>query len=317
LEYPLHGSRIGMALKIPSKAPRDDKTSKIKRITESILGLPTLPTVVAQMIEMVDNPKTSAASLARLISSDQSLTAKILKLANSAYYGFPREISTVNLAIVVLGFNAVKDMGLSVSILEAFSNSAETDLFELTKFWEHSIGCGVAARMLAKKFNYRISGEAFVAGLLHDMGKVVLNQYLRYDLIKVLKIADERKCPLIEAEQEVLEVTHPQIGAWLAEKWNLPEHIVEVITFHHDPVNADRSPELVGIVYLANILCHLCRIGNSGEVVIPEISLVLWEWLQSKQIYVETGELEKYSQDFLEELAKAETFINFIQSKGN
>ena len=118
--------------------------NRIKRITESIIGLPTLPTVVAKMIELVDNPRTSASSLARLIATDQALTARILKLANSAYYGFSREISTVNMAIVVLGFNTVKDMGLSLSVFDVFKTGKPNASFDLTRFWEHSIACGIA-----------------------------------------------------------------------------------------------------------------------------------------------------------------------------
>jgi HD-like signal output (HDOD) protein len=145
---------------------------RIRKIAESVIGLPTLPTVVSRLIELVDSPRTSAALLARLISADQALTAKVLKLANSAYYGFPREISTVNMAIVVLGFNAVKEMGLSISVFDVFKKTASSPLFDVAQFWEHSVGCGVAARMLARNYRPAIAGEAFVAGLLHDVGKV-------------------------------------------------------------------------------------------------------------------------------------------------
>src|SRR5512133_1566252 len=140
-------------------------TLRIKRITESILGLPTLPTVVSKMIELVDNPRTSAASLSRLISTDQALTARLLKLANSAYYGFQREISTVNMAIVVLGFNTVKDMGLSLSVFDMFKEGDTAGAFDTTQFWEHSVGCGIAARAIARFCGHRLAGEAFVAGL--------------------------------------------------------------------------------------------------------------------------------------------------------
>ena len=157
--------------------------NRIKRITESIIGLPTLPTVVAKMIELVDNPRTSASSLARLIATDQALTARILKLANSAYYGFSREISTVNMAIVVLGFNTVKDMGLSLSVFDVFKTGKPNASFDLTRFWEHSIACGIAARMLARSYRSRYAGEAFVAGLLHDIGKVILNQYFQSEFL--------------------------------------------------------------------------------------------------------------------------------------
>ena len=192
--------------------------SRIKRITESIIGLPTLPTVVSKMIELVDSPRTSAASLARLISTDQALTAKILKLANSAYYGFPREISTVNMAIVILGFNTVKDMGLSLSVFDVFKNTESTDSFDISRFWEHSVACGVAARMLARSYRSRYAGEAFVAGLLHDIGKVILNQYFHTEFLEIMNLTAHHALTLEEAEDKVIGTRHTQVGAWLAEK---------------------------------------------------------------------------------------------------
>ena len=211
------------------------KINKIKSLTEKVIGLPTLPTVVSKMIELVDNPKTSARSLTNLISTDQALTAKILKLANSAYYGFPREIATVNLAVVVLGFNTVKDMGLSLSVMDAFKSANEDGIFEMSDFWEHSIGCAVGAKMLARSLGYRVSSEAFVAGLLHDMGKVVISQYLREDFKKIINKVYKERCDLRIAEIEVLGVTHAKVGAWLAKKWNMPKCIVHSIEFHHKP----------------------------------------------------------------------------------
>ena len=239
---------------------------EIKKVTESIISLPTLPVVVSKMIEMVDNPKTSTASLARLISIDQSLTAKILKLANSAYYGFPREISTVNMAIVVLGFNTVKNMGLSLSVFDMFKDAEGGALFDVSKFWEHSIGCGAASRMIARRMKYRFVGEAFVAGLLHDIGKVILNQYVHKEFMETLRLASLGKVSLDEAEEEVMGTGHAEVGSWLAEKWNLPKIIVESITFHHEPWEAKAEPLLVAIVNVADYLCHLCNIGISGRL---------------------------------------------------
>ena len=114
----------------------------------------TLPTVITQFISLIDNPKTSARNVAQLISTDQALTAKILKLANSAFYGFPREIATVDLAVVVLGFETVKNLGLTVSVLERFSGQGDNSQFDRQKFWEHSIACGVAAKLMAAVFEY-------------------------------------------------------------------------------------------------------------------------------------------------------------------
>jgi len=155
----------------------EHKQQQIKKITQSIIGLPALPTVITQMIGLIGNPKTSARDVARLIATDQALTAKILKLANSAFCGFPRTISTANHAIVVLGLETVKSLVLNVSVLERFAGSSKDTSFDHQKFWEHCIACGVAARLLAGKLRYWIQEEAFAAGILHDIGKLILSQY--------------------------------------------------------------------------------------------------------------------------------------------
>jgi len=145
----------------------EQRQRRIKKITQSIIGLPTLPAVITQMIGLIDNPKTSGRQVAQLIATDQALTAKILKLANSAFYGFPREIATVQHAVVILGFETVKSLGLSVSVLQRFAGPSDNAQFDRQLFWEHSIACGVSARLLAAKLRYRLPGEAFAAGILH------------------------------------------------------------------------------------------------------------------------------------------------------
>ncbi|MEW6041530.1 MAG: HDOD domain-containing protein [Elusimicrobiota bacterium] len=289
------------------------KIRRIKQIAERIIGLPTLPTVVAKMIELVDNPKTSASSLAKLISSDQALTAKILKLANSAYYGFPREISTVNLAIVVLGFNTVKDMGLSVSVLDAFTDMDDIEHFEMSRFWEHSIGVGVAAKMLAHTFEYRVAGEAFVAGLLHDVGKLILNQYLHSDFLAVLKKANQEKRELKDVEIEIIGATHAQVGAWLAERWRLPRMIVDSIEFHHRIGETNNVSELVFFTYLADFLCRRAKIGTSGNGVEPTLTPEAEEILKKKSIPFSQEDIDILQMNFLVEFEKAQGFIDFIR----
>jgi putative nucleotidyltransferase with HDIG domain len=288
---------------------------RIKKVTESIISLPTLPTVVTKMIELVDNPKTSAASLARLISTDQALTAKILKLANSAYYGFPREISTVNMAIVVLGFNTVKDMGLSLSVFEVFKDADTGAHFDVSKFWEHSIACGAASRMLARRLKYRFVGEAFVAGLLHDIGKVILNQYVHKEFVEIIAIAATGETTIEIAENSIIGTGHPQVGSWLAEKWNLPKIIVESIAFHHDPWEAKTEPLLVAIVSVANYLSHLCKIGNSGRVIPIKPDRRTWDIFQNAMVPLDEVDLETLSTEFLIEFDRTETIMSFIHEE--
>jgi putative nucleotidyltransferase with HDIG domain len=288
---------------------------RIKKVTESIISLPTLPTVVSKMIDLVDNPKTSAASLARLISTDQALTAKILKLANSAYYGFPREISTVNMAIVVLGFNTVKDMGLSLSVFEVFKDAEGGRVFDVSKFWEHSIGCGAASRMIARRLKYRFVGEAFVAGLLHDIGKVILNQYVHKEFVDIIGLAASGETSLEVAEEKIIGTGHPQVGSWLAEKWNLPKIIVESIAFHHDPWEAKMEPLLVAIVSVANYLCHLCNIGNSGRANPVKPDQKTWELFRNAELPLDEPDLETLCTEFLIEFDRTETIMSFIHEE--
>lgn len=249
----------------PETTMRQDRTQRLRRVTEKIIGLPTLPTIVTQLIALVGNPKSSARDVAQLISTDQALTAKILKVANSAFYGFARKIATVQLAIVVLGFEAVKNLSLSVAVLKRFSAGQDHTLFDRQRFWEHTIGCAVAGRMLARRLRPRMEGEAFVGGILHDIGKLILIEYFPNEFTEALELAHAEGLHIVEAEEKVLGVTHADVGGWLAEKWNLPEPLVETITCHHRPYERERPEALVLVVHMANALVRHCGVGCSGD----------------------------------------------------
>jgi putative nucleotidyltransferase with HDIG domain len=249
-----------------------DQAKRVRRITDSIISLPTLPTIIAKMLELVDNPKTSAGALSGIIMQDQVLTARILKLANSSFYAFPRQIATVKLALVVLGFENVKEMALSLSVLNSFKGE-NNKYFDTSLFWQHSVAVGACTRMLARETCYRLAGEAFVAGLLHDIGKIVLNQYMPEEFAEIQTRVWERNQPTEQAELDVIGVTHAQVGAWLAERWNLPVILVEAIKFHLHPEECPRNPELALLVYLGDYLAAQCNLGKSGSpgtTLIPE-----------------------------------------------
>jgi len=294
----------------------EQKQQRLKKITQSIIGLPTLPTVITQMIGLIDNPKTSARDVARLISTDQALTAKILKLANSAFYGFPREISTVNHAIVVLGFETVKSLGLSVSVLERFASGSEDSSFDRQKFWEHSIACGVAARVLAGKLRYRVQGEAFAAGILHDIGKLILSQYFPNEFTEIMQIVLEQDVYIGKAEEMVLGVTHAEIGSWLAEKWNLPKQLVETISFHHAPGRLERGAELPSLIHLADFLCRRERIGDGGGRRFPTLDPAS---LRTFGIHEEPRAAMKriwgYGELLQQEMEKADAFTSIVRGE--
>ncbi len=224
----------------------------IKEQVQSIIQLPALPMVALEVVEMVDNPKTSASKLGKVISTDQALTAKVLKIANSPFYGFPKKISTIDFAIIVLGYDALKEIVISISLVNSLQKKSD-HYFDAKSFWDHSIASGVLARRLARDLKYRVSGEVFVGGLLHDMGLSVLHRDFRNEFKRIVEIARDTDLSFLEAEETVLGVTHADIGGWLAERWNLPDHLAEAIKYHHAPAQAARSPELVALIHCADV----------------------------------------------------------------
>jgi putative nucleotidyltransferase with HDIG domain len=284
-----------------------DQAKRVRKITDSIISLPTLPTIIAKMLELVDNPKTSAGALSGIIMQDQVLTAKILKMANSSFYAFPRQIATVKLALVVLGFENVKEMALSLSVLNSFKGE-NNKYFDTSQFWQHSISVGACTRMLARETCYRLVGEAFVAGLLHDIGKIVLNQYLPKEFSEIQTRIWEHGQTTEEAERAVLGVTHAEVGSWLAERWNLPEILVEAIRWHAHPEECPRNPELALLVYLGDYLSAKCALGKSGSPGLEKIPAPIVE-LAAKVLSLSPEALEAYRPALYAEYDKASGFM--------
>jgi putative nucleotidyltransferase with HDIG domain len=294
-------------------APRVDK-EYLKKITQTIINLPTLPTVVAKMLELIDDPRSSARSLTRLVNTDQVLTARILKLANSAFYGFPNPISTINLAVVVLGFDTIKNLGLSVAVISRFARAkSDGELLDYSRFWEHSVGVGVASRMLARRLGLRaIEGEAFVAGLIHDIGKVILSQYQTVRYSECLHMAHSQEMLLTRAEEQVFEVNHAEVGSWLARKWNLPPALVEAIRLHHVPLTAKVRPELCALVHFGDILARAARVGSGGDPLVPPFYRGVLRLLPLRLDDSGRVDLPYYLEALRQEMEQAETFTSIV-----
>ena len=232
----------------------------LKEKVQNIIQLPALPTIAVEVASLIDNPNTSVSRITQVISADQVLTAKVLKIANSPFYGFQKKISTLDFAIMVLGFDSLKEILISVSLISAFKKKQDR-FFDSRQFWEHSLASGIAARTLARQLGYRISGESFVAGLLHDIGILVTHQYFHEDYKTIVETVTEGKATFEDTEQAVLFATHGEIGAWLAERWNLPDQLIEAIKFHHTPEMAERNPQLTALIHFVDYLCHKLAIG--------------------------------------------------------
>ncbi len=248
-------------------------SQNIDYIISRIRDLPTLPDVVAEISRKTSDPKTNAREIGELISRDLSISSKVLKTVNSARYGFKRCISDIRGAIVVLGFDAVRDLSLSIAVFNSLEHKGRTGVFDRTLFWEHSLGVAVASEAIGRMVRYPNPSEIFLAGLLHDIGKVVLDIFTPDDFEVALDMAIEENVLLYEAEKRVFGFTHCEAGLALAKKWTLAENLREAIGYHHNPspVMANIDYNMTAIVHLADILVRALEIGNGGDSRIPAV----------------------------------------------
>ena len=260
-----------------------DKVS-LKKLIDKVVNLPTLPAVMTKIIQKVEDPSSSANELVQIIEVDQALTMKVLKIVNSSYYNLRQRISTLERAVVILGFSNIKSIALSASIFDALGGEGEGE-FDRTKFWQHSIGCGVTTKALARKLRYKpeMLEEAFTAGLLHDIGKVLLDKFVHEDFNEVVKMAAEKDMLIFEAERELLGADHTDMGYWLATRWSLPDPLKEVISFHHNPEAARKNKELTGLVHFSDILTRRKKIGSGGDNKVPPLNKKVFEMLELTQ----------------------------------
>ncbi len=281
--------------------------AKLKELIARIEKLPTLPVVVSRINAMVQNPKTSAKEVGAAIASDPSLSAKVLRLVNSAYFGFPSQISSVTHATTILGFNAIQNLALSATVFQMFGEGGAEDLFDRRRFWEHSLGVGVISRILAEKSRYPDREEAFTAGLIHDVGKIVLDQFVHEDFMAVMNKVRAEDCLLYEAESALLGLTHANVGYILAQKWNLPKKLQDPLSYHHTVGLSKYNPQLTSIIHVADIFCRAFKIGHGGDNKIPSLdkSNVL-------ELKLAPPDIEQLRDQTEKEIEKAEVFLEMM-----
>ena len=253
--------------------------TELQRRLQSLKSLQTQPAAVAKITHMMQNPATNADELGRAIRTDQVLTSSVLKLVNSAFYGFPGRIASLSHAVVLLGLSAVKNIVLTASLLQAFKIDGK-DGFSSEAFWRHSFACGVAAQCLAKTLGYKDKEECFIAGLVHDIGKVILFQLVPEDFIRVYKKANQANALFYECELEVFGTTHQEIGGMLIEQWRLPNQILKSVSYHHCPSPKRDEFGLTAIVHTADIFVRALSYGNGGDEKIPVIDEEAWNTLK-------------------------------------
>jgi HD-like signal output (HDOD) protein len=244
----------------------------LQTVVNRIKNLPTIPHIIPKLMRVLDNPNSTAAEVGKVISTDQALVAKILKLVNSAMYGLPRRISTLSQATVILGFNAVRSTAIAATVFKHLNHGSDDRM----KFWEHALGCAVASKIIARYAGNQNAEEAFIAGLVHDIGKIIIDQYLSEDFQKIRALVETGKVRMIDAEEQVLGVAHTQIGGWLARKWNLPMPLLHTIMYHHQPNLAGHDVRIASIIHLGDGVARLAQIGSGGDNLPPIIQPSIW-----------------------------------------
>ena len=276
----------------------------LQRIVSRLDDLPTLPRTVLRITEMVNDPRASARDLARIITDDQVLTARLLKLVNSSFYGFPQRVSTVTGAIVLIGFDAIRNLLLTTSVFDLFPSRTSRDRRHQESLWDHSLGCAIGAKAIGEVLRYEKLEELFVAGLLHDIGKIVAMTLLPEAFARITRRALQDRLLISTAEAEILGCTHADIGRLLAQRWNLPAKLMSLIEHHHDPAAAGAWAVEASIVHVADILTRALGLGSGGDETVPSLDRSAWELLKLK-----TGSLDAIMATMLDEFDDIGSFL--------
>ena len=243
-----------------------DETTVKRAIYARIHELPTLPAVIPRILALADDPGTSARDLSEAIGHDPALASTVLKVANSAYYGFRREVASIERAVALLGFNMVRSLAASVGVIRSLPPRAPGSVFSREGLWAHSVAVGTAARAMALHAD-RVDGEAlFLAGLLHDVGKVVLDVFFPGEFGRALETAAGSGEPLHRVERAVLGTDHGEVGGMLLARWNLPETIRVPVATHHV---GGASPDVVGILRASDAMARELGLGAAGNPAPP------------------------------------------------
>lgn len=240
-----------------------DMMARAEALIAEVSDLPTIPVVATQVMSLLDKPDVELDEVADMILTDQVLAARVIKIVNSPLYRAAQEIRSVKRALIYLGFRHIRELILTCSFIEAVQDKGGA--FDIRNFWVHSFGVGVVARIIAQRARYADIEKAYLAGLVHDIGEVVLSHYLQSEFQPVLEAVRVKAAKFYDVEQEQLGTTHCEIGHAIATKWNFPPDYREVILHHHDPEKASLDPLLSAIVNLADLFCSVRELDMSDR----------------------------------------------------
>ncbi len=281
-----------------SPVPKNTLEVLVRRIEQ----LPSLPTVVHELIEVCKDPNATMGMVEEVICTDQSLTARMLKLVNSAFFALTSRISTIHHAAVILGMDALRNTAIAVCTYECLSGCDDNPQFDRRAFWGHAVAVGILAKGLAQIAKYRKPDEAFVAGLLHDLGKIVLDKYFPSEFARALAMCRAKELPLTQCEEAVLGFDHCLVGAEVTRQWRFPQQLIDAIERHHDPTANDT---LCAVVMLADAMAKAWKFGAGGDPLLHPISPAVWT-----QITVDGAALREVVENSRDEIIQVQALFS-------
>ncbi len=264
----------------------------IQNIIDRIDEFPTLPTVYTKLSDVMSNHRSTPSDVANIISQDQASATKILKAANSSIYGFRGRITTITQAITYIGFEEVKNLVLALSIIQMFFKSDAPSSFNPVNLWKHSIAVGIITRHAGNTIGVRDLENYFIAGILHDIGKLLLYKYVPDDYAKAYNYSFTNKVSLRESELKFIGISHSVVGDLLAEKWRLPISIRDVISNLYTGRVSGKLSLLVSCVHVANIAATMLELGDNNDEIIPKPNKDVWDFLKLPDNYFTKNMLE-------------------------
>ncbi len=279
----------------------------------NIEDLPTLPSVALEVLSLAHQADVSIQDIAECIHRDPPLAAKVLRMANSVFYRRgERKVETLHHAIIFLGLAEIINITTSLSVFSALKSRKAQEVSVRESFWDHSVATGLIARHIDKKLGMKTMGREFVAGLLHDIGKIILDQYFHQEFIAAYAMSIEKDRPMYETEMELCGTNHMEVGFFIAQKWNLPPYLADVILWHHQPSQAS-SREMAALISMANLLAKASQLPCGGD----RMSFILteeeaWKVLKERGLAVDSLDIERITFEMETIGDQVKSYINTV-----
>lgn len=284
------------------------RIKRLKGVLNEIEDLPTLSPIFQKLIQILNKQDTTSEEVSRIITRDPSLTAKILQIANSPYYGFRADVSSAEKAVTLLGFNEIKRIVHSISVFRLLDPDNIDFALDRKKLWHFLAGCGAFSSVFAEHMDLENPHSYFTHGLLHCIGIIALEKHLPKTFKRILQIRDQQNTTLIKAEKQVITLSHCEITSWLFEKWNLPEDLIEVARYHKNPFDAEEHPEICSLVNQASFFARCLQMGDLGNPHLPSFSIYAWN-----QLTIDTEDLPEIFQEAEDRFNEAKQYLQFVR----